>query len=120
MVSIFSGFAEIVPVIGPIVAGFVAVLIMLLTGSNNFGLNPINASIIIVIIYFIVRQIEDYIVVPHVMSRITKLNPFLIFFAVIAGGHLAGIIGLILAVPMVAVLRLLVIYFFEKSPLGKE
>lgn len=120
MISIFSGFAEIVPIIGPIVAGFVAVAIMLLTGSNNFGLNPINASIIIIIIYFVIRQIEDYIVVPHIMGKITKLNPFLIFFAVIAGGHLAGIIGLILAVPIIAVLRLLVIYFFDKSPLGKE
>lgn len=120
MISVFSGFAEIIPVIGPITAGAVAVLIMLLTNTNNFGLNSIDASIIIVIIYFLLRQIEDYLVIPHIMSKITKLNPLIIFFAVIAGGHLAGIIGLILAIPLTAILRILAVFFLEKNPLGKE
>ncbi len=120
MIAIFSGFAEIIPVVGPITAGAVAVIIMLLTGNNNFGLNPLDASIIIVLIYLLLRQLEDYLVIPHVMAKITKLNPLLIFFAVIAGGRLAGILGLILAVPITAILRVLIVFFLEKNPLGKE
>ncbi len=114
IVAIFSGFAEIVPVIGPIVAGAVAVIVVLLTQTVNFGLSPLNAAIIIIIIYFMLRQLEDYFVIPYVMGKITKLPPFIIFFSVIAGQHLAGLLGLILAVPFTAILRLLLEFYFEK------
>ncbi len=113
-VAIFSGFAEIVPVIGPIIAGAVAVTIVLLTGRTNFGLDPFNAAIIVIFVYFILRQLEDYFIIPYVMQKITKLPPFIIFFAVIAGGHIAGILGLILAVPTAAIIRLLFEFFIDK------
>lgn len=114
IIAIFSGFAEIVPVIGPIVAGGVAVLVALSTGTAHFGLTPLNASLIIIGIYFALRQLEDYFVIPYVMGKITQLPPFIIFFSVIAGGHIAGLLGLILAVPFTAILRLLMEFYFEK------
>lgn len=107
IIAIFSGIAEIVPVIGPIVATAVAVLVAIVTGTNNFSLPPLNAALVVVLIYFLLRHIEDYFVIPIVMGKITKLPPFIIFFAVIAGGHLAGMLGLILAVPVAAVIRIL-------------
>lgn len=114
-IAVFSGFAEIIPVIGPIVAGGVAASVALVGGGQaNFGLSPLNASLIIILVYFVLRQLEDYFVIPHVMGSITKLPPFVIFFSVVAGGHLAGILGLILAVPVVAVLRLLLEFFFTE------
>ena len=112
--ALFSGFAEIVPVVGPIIAGSVAALVVLLTGHAHFGLMPLNAALIVVVIYFILRHLEDYFIIPHVMGRITKLPPFLIFFSVVAGGHLAGILGLILAVPTAAILKLLLEFSLEK------
>jgi predicted PurR-regulated permease PerM len=113
-IAIFSGFAEIVPVVGPITAGAVATLVVLLTGTANFGLSPINAALIVIGVYFILRHMEDYFVIPHVMEKITKLPPFLIFFSVIAGGHLAGILGLILAVPIAAIIRIFLEFSFDK------
>ena len=114
IIAIFSGFAEIVPVIGPIIAGGVAVSVALFTGTAHFGLSALNASLIIVAIYFILRQLEDYFVIPYVMGKITQLPPFIIFFSVIAGGHIAGLLGLILAVPFTAILRLLMDFYFAK------
>lgn len=111
-IAIFSGFAEIIPVVGPIIAGTVAVAVALLTGGEHFGLTSLDAAMLVVAVYFILRQLEDYFVIPHVMGSITKLPPFVIFFAVVAGGHIAGILGLILAVPVVAILRLLLEFFF--------
>jgi len=113
-IAIFSGFAEIVPVIGPITAGSVAVLVILLTGSSNFGLQPMQAALLVAALYFIFRQLEDYLLIPHIMEQITKLPPFFIFFAVIAGGHIAGMLGLILAVPSAAIIKLLLEYSLEK------
>ncbi|HEX7041808.1 MAG TPA: AI-2E family transporter [Patescibacteria group bacterium] len=113
IIAIFSGFAEIIPVIGPITAGAVAVGVILFTGTANFGLSAVNASLIVAAIYFILRQLEDYFVIPYVMGKITQLPPFVIFFSVIAGGHLAGLLGLVIAVPTVAILKLLLEFYFQ-------
>jgi predicted PurR-regulated permease PerM len=112
--AVFSGFAEIVPVIGPITAGTIAVIVVLLTGTANFGLSPISAALIIAIIYFIFRHLEDYLIIPIVMEKVTKLPPFFVFFAVVTGGHLAGVLGLILAVPVAAIIKLLLEYSLNK------
>lgn len=105
--GIFSGFAEIIPFVGPIIAAAVAAIVVLVTGDVNFGLGAVNGALVVVFIYFIFRHLEDYLVIPHVMGKITKLSPFIIFFAVIAGGHLAGVLGLILAVPIAAIIKIL-------------
>jgi predicted PurR-regulated permease PerM len=108
IIAIFSGIAEIIPWIGPIIAGAFAVISVLLTGgSTTFNLPPIQTSIVVVIIYFVVRQIQDYLIVPHMMGRITKLHPVIVLFAVLVGEHTAGVLGLLLAVPVAAVLKIL-------------
>lgn len=107
ILAIFSGFAEIIPIIGPITAGAISAIVTLITGNNNFGLIPLNAAIIVAVIYFVVRQFQDYFINPFVMGKITNLHPMLIFFAVLAGGHLWGWMGMILAVPIAAVIRIL-------------
>ena len=108
IIAIFSGIDEIVPIIGPIVAASVAVVAVLFGGgSTTFPLSSIQTSIEIVIVYFLVRQIQDYFILPHVMGRITKLHPLIILFAVLAGGHIGGILGLLLAVPVAGVFKIL-------------
>lgn len=106
ILAILSGFAEIVPIVGPIFAATVAVIATILGGGANFGLTSVQTSILVVIIYFVLRQIEDYFVIPIVMGKITKLHPIIILFAVLVGGHTAGVLGLIIAVPVAATLKL--------------
>jgi predicted PurR-regulated permease PerM len=60
------------------------------------------------------RQFQDYIVNPYVMGKITKLHPLIILFSVIAGEHIAGILGLILAVPTAGILRIIFEYALDK------
>lgn len=119
LIAIFSGFAEIVPVVGPITAGALATLVVLVTGTVNFGLSSVAGAGVVILIYFILRHAEDYFVVPQVMGKITKLPPFVIFLAVIGGGHLWGIMGLILAVPIAAILRILLEFFLDHT-VGEE
>lgn len=113
MVAIFSGIAEIVPIIGPILAAGVAATVAYLGGTSNFDLDPLQTAVIVIIVYTVVRQIQDYLINPQVMGRITKLHPLIILFAVIAGEHVAGITGLLLAVPIAGVLKLIVEYSLE-------
>lgn len=114
ILAIFSGFAEIVPYIGPIVATTAAVIVVLVTGVNNFFLSPISAALIVIIIYFVLRQLQDYFVTPFVMGKITKLHPIIILFAVVSAGHLWGVLGLILAVPIAASIRILLEFSLDK------
>lgn len=114
LVAIFSGFAEIVPFIGPFVATLTVVLVVLITGENNFLLSPTTLALIVTGFYFVVRQVEDYFVSPLIMGKITKLHPLVILFAVLSGQHLFGILGLILAVPIAAILKILLEFSLEK------
>ncbi len=114
ILAVFSGFAEIVPIIGPIVAAALAATVSYLAGASNFGLNPFQIVIAVVIIYFVVRQFQDYFINPIIMGKITKLHPLIILFAVIAGEHSGGILGLILAVPIAGILRIIFEYSLEK------
>ena len=121
ILAVFSGFAEIVPIIGPIVAAAVTAIIAFVVGTSNFNLNPLQISFAVIIIYFIVRQVQDYLINPYIMGKITKLHPLIILFAVIAGEHSAGILGLILAVPIAGILKIIFEYSLNKvTDIGKE
>ncbi|OGH09020.1 MAG: hypothetical protein A2152_01365 [Candidatus Levybacteria bacterium RBG_16_35_6] len=114
ILAIFSGFAEIVPIFGPIFAGAVAALITLISGTANFPMPTLQGAVIVIVIYFVVRMLEDYFVIPHVMGKITDLHPLIILFAVVAGGHLFGLLGLILAVPIAGAIKIILTYSFDK------
>lgn len=112
--AVFSGFAEIIPIIGPIVGGAVAATVAYVSGSANFGLSPLSSTAIVIGVYFAANQIQEYFIKPFVIGKITKLHPLIILFAVIAGGSMAGMLGLILAVPIAAVVRILLEFSMDK------
>lgn len=114
ILAIFSGFAEVVPIIGPIFATSIAALVVLVTGTANFSFSPLTAALIVIVIYFLVRQFEDYFVIPYVMGKITEVHPFLIFFAVLSGGHLFGVLGFILAIPVAATIKIFLEFSLDK------
>lgn len=114
LLGLLIGFAEIVPMIGPIIAGVVVALVGMFDGLSQFGLPPLYDGLVIVGAYIVLNQIENYIIVPQLMGRITNLHPLLIFFSVLAGGHLFGFLGFILAVPVAASLRIVFEYWLDK------
>lgn len=113
ILAIFSGFAEIVPIIGPIFATAVAVIVAYLSGTSNFGWDPMQITLAVILVYFVTRQVQDYLVNPYVFGRITKLHPVIILFAVLAGEHVAGILGLLLAVPIAGVAKTIFEYSLD-------
>jgi predicted PurR-regulated permease PerM len=110
ILGVISGFLELIPLIGPWSAGSLAALTAFLTEENRFGLDPTSLAILIGLIYFALRMLEDYFVIPQLLGRLTKLHPVIVLFAVLAGGSLAGAIGFVLAVPVAAGLRILLEY----------
>ena len=110
ILGLMTGFLELIPFIGPVTAAALAAIVAFLTGTNNFGFPPLTLAIVVLIIYFVLRQIEDYFVIPQLLGRLTRLHPLVVLFSVLAGGSLAGPIGFILGVPVAASLRVLLEY----------
>ncbi len=118
LIAIFSGFAEIIPFIGPIIATCTAVFVVLITGTINFSLPIVQGAILVGVIFIVIRQLQDYIITPFVMQKATNLHPLVILFSVLSGEHLFGVLGLLLAVPVVASIR--VIWNFARTRLEEN
>lgn len=87
---------ELVPNVGPVLAAIPAV-ILAFTQSTSLGLWVIVA-------YIVIQQLENHILVPIVMGRTVGLNPVVVILALLIGLKLSGIVGMILAVPVAAII----------------
>lgn len=113
-VAIATGFLELIPLIGPWSAGAIAVTIALFQPTAPFDWSNTTLAIVIGFIYFALRQLEDAFVIPLVIGRFVHLNPFVVLFVLVIGTSIAGPLGLILSVPVAAVLKLVVQFFHAK------
>ena len=101
--AVITFFAAFVPLIGAFVAGLLAVLIALVSGG------VVDALLVLGVI-ILVQQVEGHLLYPLLMSRAVHLHPAVIVVALAAGGILAGIIGVFLAVPAAGVASVIVRY----------
>lgn len=90
-------FGAFIPIVGAALSGLVAVLVALV------ALGPVKALILLVIV-LVVQQVEGHILQPLLLGRAVKVHPLAIVFGIATGTLLAGIIGALLAVPIVAVI----------------
>ena len=113
LLGLLTGVLEVIPIIGPITAGAIACLVAL-GNPNPFGWSQLAYVGAIAIMYTVLRHAEDYFVIPLVIGRIVRLHPALVIFSLLAGGAVFGLLGVVLAVPVAATLRLVLIYVSAK------
>ena len=115
VLAIMSGLVVTIPYLGPYAAGAVAVIVaMTQTQPNNFGWPPLVLGAAVAILYTVIRQLEDNLVMPFVIGRTVELHPLTVIFVVLAGASLAGILGLLIAVPAAATLKIILEYLWQK------
>ncbi|MEI6379149.1 MAG: AI-2E family transporter [Candidatus Falkowbacteria bacterium] len=95
LLSIIAGIAEAVPYIGPIISVFPATLVALTQ-------SPLLA-LFVVIIFFLIQQIENSVLVPTVMRQAVGLDPIISILVLLVGYQLGGILGALLAIPLATV-----------------
>ena len=115
MLALISGLMEFVPWLGPVIAGVVTIMVALFQGSNIWGLSPLGFTLLVLIVFAIVQQLENNVLYPGIIGHSLKLHPLLVILSVLAGGILAGLIGFLLAAPTVATLRIWSGYVYRKS-----
>jgi len=103
LIGVVSGFSNLIPYIGAVVAFVLAVLVALLGGTPAKAL---YAAIIIIIL----QQIDGMIIVPRVVGKKVKLHPILVLLALSVFGNLFGLWGMLIAVPVTALIKI----FFDR------
>ena len=110
--ALIAAVFEIIPVFGPTLAAVPAVLIAFVEGGATLGLMTVG-------LYVIAQQFENHLIYPNVVTRIVGVPPLLVILALIVGGELAGFLGVILSVPIAAIIQELA-KDIESGRLGKE
>jgi predicted PurR-regulated permease PerM len=113
LLALMTGVLEVIPIVGPITAGAIACLVAL-GHPAPWGLSQIWYVAVVAAMYTVLRHAEDYFVIPLVIGRIVKLHPAVVIFSLLTGGALYGLLGVLIAVPVAATLRLVLIYVGAK------
>ena len=93
-----GGMMEFVPVVGPLMAAVVILSVALLMSYSHW----------LVLLVFLIawRMMQDYVVSPRIMGQSMELHPLAAIFGVLAGGEIAGVLGVYLSIPVMASLRI--------------
>lgn len=96
LLALLGGLLEMVPYAGPTMAAIPAIIL-------GFLVSP-WLGFAVIVLYVMIQQVQNHIVVPQVMRRAVGLNPVAVILALLIGAKLAGIAGILLAVPSAAAL----------------
>ncbi len=116
--AMFYGVMELIPYVGPILGAVPAVVVALFT-------NPISA-VWVALLFVGMQQLEGHVVAPQIFGHTLRINPLLVIFALLLGLQLYGLVGALVALPILAVLRETFVYLgrhltlerWERSPGG--
>ena len=104
--GLLCGITDLIPYIGPYIGGAAAVIV-------GFSQNPMT-GIIVLSVVVVVQLIENYVLQPVVMSKTVELHPVTIIIGLLIFGHFFGIIGMILAMPIMSLIKVVYRFFATK------
>jgi predicted PurR-regulated permease PerM len=104
VLGLIAGVFEVLPNIGPYLGAIPAILVALAT-------RPVSA-IWVAVAFFIIQLVENLILVPRISGKSVKLHPALVMMVLVIGGQLAGFWGMLIAVPVTAVIRDVFLYLY--------
>jgi predicted PurR-regulated permease PerM len=107
LLGFLIGLFNIIPYLGPVIGGALAVIIALGTSWK--------LALIVIAALVIVQQVDSILISPRIMSQQVNLHPALVIFALLAGGSILGFIGMLIAIPIAAVCKALYLHFRERE-----
>ena len=110
-IGALAGFFNIIPLVGPFVGGAVAVVVGAFTGGWDMAAWAALAMLI-------VQQIDNHFISPKVMGKTVSLHPVAVMIALLLGGTLAGFWGILMAVPILGVTKVIAGHYYETRVLG--
>ncbi|WP_062355598.1 AI-2E family transporter [Bacillus kwashiorkori] len=112
LLGFIVGATNVIPYFGPIIGAIPAVIIAATTS--------VKLVIFVIIIIFVLQFIEGNILSPLIVGKSLKMHPLLIMFSILLGGEVGGVIGLIVAVPIVAIIKTAILQYYKVFPARTE
>jgi predicted PurR-regulated permease PerM len=112
LLTVFGAIITIIPYIGPLLSGVLPVCFVIIFGSS------FTEVVLFSIVILVIQLIESYVLEPVIIGSEVKLSPLAVIIAVIIGGIVWGIAGMILFVPIFAIIKILADYTHSLRPVG--
>jgi predicted PurR-regulated permease PerM len=112
--GVVAGLLEFLPIIGPILSAILAVVVAVFQSDIPLGWQPWVYGGIVLAAMFFIQQIENYVLVPRIVGDALNLHPVEVIVVVLMGTSLAGLLGAILAAPVLATVKLVGGYVWRK------
>ncbi len=114
LIAFLGGLLNVIPYLGPFIAGLLGVLIAISTSLNLGDYNVLlGIALKVVGTFVVVKGIDDMVLQPWIYSRSVRAHPLEIFIVILLAGSLAGVVGMILAIPAYTVLRIIAKQFLS-------
>ena len=115
--ALLAGFMEFLPTVGPGISGAIGTAVALFSGSTwLFSQNTTNIAFALVVlsIYVVITQIESVYLIPRLVGGRVKLHPAVTFVGIINGAIVFGVLGVLLATPVIGSVRVILVYIYRK------
>jgi predicted PurR-regulated permease PerM len=106
ILGIIAGLADLIPYFGPILGAVPAVVLALLDSNVQV--------FYVILVMIIVQQLESNLLSPKILGDSVGLHPLAVIFVLLTGGHFFGVVGMIIAVPFAAVIKIVINYAVTK------
>lgn len=113
--GIIAGLLEIIPNLGPTLAAIPAVIVALLQGSLYLDVSNFVFALIVIGMYVLINALENNLIVPKVLGDAVDLHPLIILVGVIVGATTWGILGALLAAPVIGSSKEIISYLYRKT-----
>ncbi|MBU2611834.1 MAG: AI-2E family transporter [Chloroflexi bacterium] len=112
--ALLAGFSNFLPYIGPAINWIVLGLVTFFQANNPFGLSPLAYTGTVIALTVIIDQVYASLVTPRFMAQTLKVHPAAVLIAAIIAANLLGVLGLLIAAPLLATLKLIGQYMLRK------
>lgn len=106
VLGLLAGIFEFVPLVGPVLIAFIAAIAALLHAG-------VPSAVMVLVFLAVLRIVQDYIVYPRLIGQGIHLHPLAVIIAILSGAELAGVAGIFLAIPVVAIVTVLYRHWLE-------
>jgi predicted PurR-regulated permease PerM len=108
-IGVLTGVLEVIPLVGPVIAAGIA-------GVDAFVQGGSSLALLVIVIYVVLREVEDQLIMPVVIGRAVHLHPVVTIFAVLVGLSAFGILGGLLGVPAAAAANVVFNELYRRGP----
>jgi predicted PurR-regulated permease PerM/GNAT superfamily N-acetyltransferase len=117
LLALLAALFEFIPTLGPVLAAIPAVLVAFFQSNASWlgsQMTPFWFALLVVGLYILIQQFENMVLIPRIIGRTLNLHPLIVWLGALAGYGVAGILGVLLAAPVLATFRLIFLYIYRK------